>query len=228
MNKTILTLAAISLAAASAWSQSTTVSITNSTATVVPEGNLVGAAEIFSVSGLSGAITDAQLSLDISGGFNGSLYAYLAGPGGQTAILLNRVGLSSTNLTGYSDAGFDITLDSLATNDIHTYQNGTYNLQDGQLAGTWAADGRNLDPQSPGGAFDAASPTLALNIFNGLNAATENGVWTLFIADVAAGGGSPIIDQTILSVTAIPEPSSLALAVVGAAAAFGCWRQTRG
>ena len=223
MNKATLILAVLSLAALNAWSQSVVTSFTNNTATVVPEGNLVGVTEPLDVSGLSGVISDVMVQLDITGGVNGNLYVFLAGPGGQLSVLLNRPGLSAGNPIGYSDAGFDITLDGQATNNIHEYQSGAYTTQAGQLTGTWAADGRDLNPQSSGAAFDASNPTLGLNIFDGLAGASENGMWTLFVADVAAGGGAPIIDQVILTVTT-PEPATLALAATALAAAY-CFRR---
>jgi len=39
-----------------------------------------------------------------------------------------------------------------------------------------------------------------------VNAADLNGTWTLFIADLAAGGGTTVVDWTMLTVTTIPEP----------------------
>jgi hypothetical protein len=141
--------------------------------------------------------------------------------------LLNRVGLSAGNPVGYSDAGFNLTLDGQAANNIHNYQAGSYTIQGGQLTGTWAADGRNIDPQSSGSVFDATSPTLGLNIYDGVDGAGVDGTWTLFVADLAAGGGTPTIDQTVLTINTVPEPASLALAAAGAVGIFLFRRKTR-
>jgi subtilisin-like proprotein convertase family protein len=219
-NQLKLTTAIVGLMAmtsASAWGQ-TVSSFTNSAPTTVPDGNPVGVTEQFAVSGLSGSISDVQVQLDITGGFNGDLYAYLVSPTGQLSVLLNRVGLSAGNPVGYGDAGFNITLDGQAANNIHYYQGGSYAILDGQLTGPWAADGRNIDPQSSGTVFDGTSPTLGLDIYDGVDGAGVNGTWTLFVADLAAGGGTPVIDQTVLTVNTIPEPASLALGAAGAAA----------
>ena len=55
--------------------------------------------------------------------FNGDYYAFLT-HNGKKAVLLNRVGRPEANHgAGYSDDGFDITLDDSATNgDIHVYR----------------------------------------------------------------------------------------------------------
>ena len=166
--KLTTTIGLLTITAASAWSQATS-SFTNNTPTIVPDGNPVGVTEQFTVGGLSGSISDVQVQLDITGGFNGDLYAYLVSPTGQLSVLLNRVGLSAGNPVGYSDAGFNLTLDGQAANNIHYYQSGSYTIQGGQLTGTWAADGRNIDPQSSGSVFDGTSPTLGLNIYNGVD-----------------------------------------------------------
>ena len=231
VNKLKLTTAIVSLmiiTAASAWSQAITVSsFTNNTPTIVPDGNPVGVTEQFAVSGLTGSISDVQVQLDITGGFNGDLYAYLVSPTGQLSVLLNRVGLSAGNPVGYSDAGFNITLDGQAVNNIHYYQAGSYTVQNGQLTGTWAADGRNIDPQSSGSVFDGTSPTLGLDIYDGVDGAGVNGTWTLFVADLAAGGGTAVIDPTALTIDTVPEPASLALAAAGAAGLVLFRRKTR-
>jgi len=146
------------------------------------------------------------LQLNLSGGFNGDLYAYLVNPQGQMAVLLNRSGVNAGNAFGYADAGMAITLDGAASANIHDYQSGSYSLVGGQLTGTWAADGRNVDPLSAGSVFDSAAVSAGLNLFTGVNAADLNGTWTLFIADLAAGGGTTVVDWTMLTVTTIPEP----------------------
>ena len=39
-----------------------------------------------------------------------------------------------------------------------------------------------------------------------------NGVWTLFFADVSAGGGPATLNGWSLDITAVPEPVNVALA----------------
>ena len=220
--KRILTIAAVNLVAVGAWAQLTTntYNLTSTGTAAIPDGNLAGVMETFNVSGLGGNISNVQLSLDITGGFNGDLYAYLTGPGGQMAVLLNRTGLSqaNNNLTGYGNTGFLVTFDDSASNgNIHFY--GATPPLNGfrQVTGMWAPDGRNINPQSSPGTFDSASTSANLALFNSLNGNNANGSWTLFVADVAAGGGTAnlSLDNTILTITTVPEPQTMAMAISG-------------
>src|SRR5215470_4118959 len=71
----------------------------------IPDGNLNGFQNSQTISGLSSPMTDLNVTLEISGGFNGDFYAFLT-HGGATTILLNRVGRNSTSPFGYANAGF--------------------------------------------------------------------------------------------------------------------------
>lgn len=202
-------LMALLLATAPAWAQTVvSTSYTNSTVTSIPDGNPVGVTEQFTVSGLSGSIANVQVQLDITGGFNGDLYAYLVSPLGQMAVLLNRTGVDGSNPSGYANAGFAITLDGTATSDVHFYQSGSYSLVDGRLTGTWAADGRNVDPQSAGSVFGSAATSAGLNLYNGVNGGDVNGTWTLFIADLSGGGGTAVLNGSTITIMTVPEPQS--------------------
>jgi len=178
----------------------------------IPAGNPVGVTETFNVSGVGGAIADVQVSLDITGGFNGDLYAYLVGPDGTLSVLLNRVGVTAGNAYGYGDAGMNITLDGAAVNNIHDYGN----TMGYSLSGTtWAADGRNVDPQSPGATLDGTATTDGLNVFNGdMN---TDGTWTLFIADMVGGGGTAELNSVGLTIMTAPEPQTWVMAGSGLA-----------
>jgi subtilisin-like proprotein convertase family protein len=190
----------------------------------IPDGNPNGILEQLNVSGVDGTIDSIQVNLNILGGYNGDLYAYLAGPQGQTAILLNRPGLTAGDPFGYSDTGFDITLDDnvgLIPN-IHYYENGGYSYSvngNDQVTGTWGSDGINIDPQSAPETFDNTTPSANLTLFDGGDA---NGTWNLFIADMVPGGGTAnLIDfGVVITATATPEPSVLALGILGGAALF--------
>ena len=159
--KQILTLMTVLAVTTAAWGQNLiTTNITVNT--VVPDNNPSGLAEAFTISGVSGAISNVTVSLDVTGGFNGDLYAYLAGPGGF-AVLLNRSGVSGTSTYGYSDAGFNITLSDASANNIHFYQN-VLNPGGGQLTGTWAPDGESISPLSSPSSFPT-TPTATLSSF---------------------------------------------------------------
>lgn len=194
----------LGLLALNAWSQSLTGSFTNSTASAIPDGSPVGLMEQFNVSGMGISISNVQVTLDITGGFNGDLYAYLVSPQGQLAVLLNRPGVTGSNPFGYGDAGMNITLDGQATSNIHDYASGglgSYSL----IGTTWAADGRNVNPLAAGGVLYGTSTAANLSTFQNTDA---NGVWTFFIADLGAGGGTANLNGVILTIMTVPEPQT--------------------
>jgi len=168
----------------------------------IPDGSPVGLLQQFSVSSLAGSITNVQVQMNITGGFNGDLYAYLVNPQGQLSVLLNRVGVTGSNPFGYGDSGMNLTLDGLAANNIHSYASGgpgTYSLS----GTTWAADGRNIDPQAAGSVFNTAATDANLSIYQN---SAPNGVWTFFIADLSSGGGSATLNNVVLTIMSVPEP----------------------
>jgi hypothetical protein len=177
----------------------------------VPEGSLSGWSDSERLSGESGTITSVTVNLDIAGGYNGSLYAYLTYDG-LLVSLLNRVGVGFATPTssafGYGDSGFDITLSSSSSANVHFYQTiPGYNINgDGQLTGTWQPDGSAISPLSAPSSFDSSPGAQTLNSFAGLN---PNGTWTLYVADVATGGGQSQIDSYGLEITTVPEPGGL-------------------
>jgi subtilisin-like proprotein convertase family protein len=175
------------------------------------DGNPVGLTEQFTVSGTSGSISNIQVTLDITGGFNGDLYAYLVGPQGQLAVLLNRPGVTGSNPFGYGNAGFVITLDNSSAN-IHGYGGGYSTNGLGQVTGTWGSDGRNIDPQSLGAVFGSSPTTANLGIFQDGNA---NGVWTFFIADLGSGGGTANLNNVMLTIMTVPEPQTWVMGIMG-------------
>jgi subtilisin-like proprotein convertase family protein len=187
----------------------------NSVNAVIPDGNPVGLASSANISyaGPETGIVSVQVALNITGGFNGDLYAYLLGPNGGLAVLLNRAGLTAGNPFGYGDTGFNITLGDGFANNIHNYQGVFYSITSGQLVGNWTPDGRNINPQSTGAQFDAASTSANLGTFVGSNL---NGQWTLFLADLAGGGGNSTLVSWGLTI-AVPEPQTWALLISGGA-----------
>lgn len=190
---------------------------------VIPDGNSSGWSDTRSISGISDVITDVNVRLNISGGYNGDLYGYLVHSTGY-AVLLNRAGKTSGDSFGYGDAGFNITLDGQASTynkDIHLYNAATPapTFSSGQLTGTWLEDGRNEDPAD---VVDTDSRTALLSSFNALSA---NGTWTLFLADLSAGDTSTLVSWG-LDISVVPEPTTWALGIFGAsAAAGGLWRR---
>jgi subtilisin-like proprotein convertase family protein len=178
----------------------------------IPDGSPIGLVESTNLSGLIGYVSSVQVTLNITGGFNGDLYAYLLGPQGGFSVLLNRVGITGSNPFGYDDTGFNITLDASGVN-VHGYGGGSYTTNGlGQVTGLWAPDGRNINPQSSGSVFDAASTAAGFGVFDSIN---PNGQWTLFIADLSGGGSSTLVSWGLTIVT-VPEPQTWAMVLGGA------------
>jgi subtilisin-like proprotein convertase family protein len=218
-------LAAVFLAGANLRAQVVTTNFYSQTVNAtIPDENPNGYNTAISVSNIVGTISGLTVFLNITNGFNGDLYAWLDNPSGTQAILLNRVGVNSGNAFGYEDSGFDISLNLFATNDIHFYQTLSYTLNSGgQLTGTWASDGRNIDPGSSPSMFDSAAQTEMLNQF--LNT-DPNGDWTIFLADLNGGFESTLVDWA-LQIETVPEPSSIALFGTFGTAAFIFLRRRR-
>ncbi len=159
---------------------------TQAGALAVPDGGGLGVFLQQTVPNLPGPITSVRVALDIEGGWNGDLYAFLT-KGDELAVLLNRPGRESGSLAGYGDSGMRVLLDDAAAGgDIHRYRAGVAGpptfADDGALTGVWAPDGRDTDPDL---ALGSDARTALLSGFAGRSPA---GVWTLFVADLEPGG----------------------------------------
>jgi subtilisin-like proprotein convertase family protein len=167
----------------------------------IPDGNPVGVT-------LSGTVTDIPsgwtvsgltVSLNISGGYNGDLYSYLVAPDGTMVVLMNQPGVA-VNGFGASGAGINITLSDAGGTSIQSETSGSV------LSGTYSAAGSLVN-------------------FNG---AVADGTWTLYFADLSSGGGISTLNGWSLGITAIPEPTNLAMAffgvLLGGAGAFRYFR----
>jgi len=226
-NSFICIFAAATLAASG---QTTTNFTFNNLNLAIPDNNQNGVQDSHTLSGISGTISNLQVSVIISGtdfgAFNGDLYAELVNGAGGFAVLLNRVGVSSNNISGYGDNGFAVTFSDAAANDIHFYQTLSYNLNgNGQLTGIWQPDGENINPLSDPNNFDNAlfDQTALLDSFNGQS---PNDTWTLFLADLSDGGTAQL-ESWSLDITTVPEPTEINLIAGGLVllASSKCWRK---
>ncbi|HOX56451.1 MAG TPA: PEP-CTERM sorting domain-containing protein [Candidatus Paceibacterota bacterium] len=176
----------------------------------IPDGNPAGWSATVDVSGLGTSITPGSISvnLNISGGYNGDLYAYLS-YGGVLLPLLNRVGVHTGDAFGYGDTGFNVTLSDSGANNVHFYGNYSPSFNgSGQLTGTWDPDGRTISPLSTPDKFDAAGTVTFAN-FESLN---PNGTWTIFFADLSSGEESTLVSWD-LNINGVPEPVNVALGI---------------
>ena len=182
---TLLTLLAASGARGSLYIENFT---SGDSVGAIPDGSPIGATFSGMVSDAPGiAVGELTLTLNISGGFNGNLFAYLNAPDGTHVVLMNQPGVTGENPFGASGAGMNIT------------------LQD-----TGAANGSIQNETSAAvlsGLYNAAG-TLA--DFNG---SAADGTWELFFADEVSGGGTSTLTSWSLGINAVPEPVNTALAI---------------
>ncbi len=170
----------------------------------IPDGNPVGVSFSETVSDIPGGSTVSGLTVDlsVSGGYNGYLYAYLVAPNGMLVMLLNQPGATISNPFGYGGSGLNVTLSDTAAGSIQT------------------------TPETPGAVFSGTFQ--AAGTLGAVSGSAADGTWTLYFADVAAGGGQPILNGWSLNITAVPEPTSLALMIFGAGlVGFGIIRYFR-
>ena len=153
---------------------------------------------------LGATVSGLTVSLDISGGYNGNLYAYLVAPNGTMVLLLNQPGVSLGNPFGYAGSGFNITLSDSASGSIQT------------------------TPETPGSIFGSGLDYQAAGSLSGFNGSSADGAWTLFFADETAGGGQAMLNGWSLNITAVPEPANIALVIFGMSfVGFGITRYFR-
>ena len=168
---------------------------------IIPDNDATGVGYALNFAATALTISDVKISLNISGGWNGDLYAYLA-HGSDYVVLLNRVGASTSGADGYGTSGLNILLEPVTTHagimDIHTVQNPASSPT------AYAADGRAVST-------DTSRPQTLDVLLNG----DPNGSWTLFFADRAAVSASTL-NSWELDITAVPEPVSVALACFAA------------
>jgi subtilisin-like proprotein convertase family protein len=212
MKKSLLLSGVLALTISAA--QATVFSFSSGTLNAsVPDGNPAGYSSSIVASGIvddlaDDTILDVNVTLNISGGYNGDLYGYLVSPDGVLTVLLNRTGRTSGNSFGYADAGFNVTLDDSAATDIHAYGgNGG-----SQLTGTYQPDGRTVNPSTVLDTDTRDTLLAAMNNGNG------NGTWTLFLADFSGGENSTLVSWGF-TVDVVPEPTTWALIIFGVVAA---------
>ena len=176
---------------------------------VVPDNNLSGWSDTRTVGAIpAGTFTSLSVDLQLSGGWNGDLYAYLVHSSGFS-VLLDRVGtgVSGVSSFGYGDAGMNVNLAASGTS-IHQYGgNSTFSATP---TGSWQTDNTSGSLAS----FLSTSP---------------NGSWSLFVADLSGGGVSTVQSWGLqMDIVAVPEVETwVAAALAGAFGAFWLSRQMK-
>ena len=176
----------------------------------VPDNNFSGWSDTRTVSTMpAGTFTGLSVDLQLTGGWNGDLYAYLVHSSGFS-VLLDRVGVgvSGVSAFGYGDAGMNVNLAATGTS-IHQYGgNSTFSAAP---TGSWMTDNTSGSLAS----FLSTSP---------------NGTWSLFIADLSGGGVSTVQSWGLqMDIVAVPEVETwVAAALAGLFGAFWLNRQIWG
>ena len=174
---------------------------------VVPDNNFSGWSDTRTVSTMpAGTFTGLSVDLQLTGGWNGDLYAYLVHSSGFS-VLLDRVGVgvSGVSAFGYGDAGMNVNLAATGTS-IHQYGgNSTFSSTP---SGSWLTDNTSGSLAS----FLSTSP---------------NGTWSLFIADLSGGSVSTVQNWGLqMDIVAVPEVETwVAAALAGLFGAFWLNRQ---
>jgi len=168
--------------------------------TAVPDNDDAGltSSQTVAATGIT-QIEQVTVTINLTGGWNGDLYAHLVHDSGFS-VLLNRPGRSLANPDGSGSSGMAINFDDAALADIHT----AIPMSGGSFSGTFQPDGRTTDPFD---VLNTDSRPAMLSSFTGLGA---NGTWTLFIADQSAGETSTLQSWSV-TITGVPEPSTLLL-----------------
>ncbi|MCW1883266.1 PEP-CTERM sorting domain-containing protein [Luteolibacter flavescens] len=164
----------------------------------VPDNDPAGWKDLRNVNLDITRIDSLQVHLEIEGGWNGDLFAYIR-HGDGFSVLLNRVGTTDENGAGSNQSGFDVTFSDSASRDIHTYSGGIF-------SGNFMPDARISNPET---VTNLSPRTEFLSSFNGLD---PNGQWTLFVADMAAMDQARVVSWgiTVTQGMAVPEPTSAA------------------
>ena len=170
-------------------------------AQIIPDNNASGIAFPFNISAPNPSyISGVTVNLNIAGGWNGDLYAYLS-HGSGFSVLLNRVGRTALDADGFGASGFNISLADANVTDIHDFSGSPVN-------GGFAPDGRGINP------FNTLDTSPRNAMLGNFTAYDPNGAWTLFFADVAPTAVSTIQSWTV-SIEAVPEPSVMGIGVLG-------------
>ena len=169
------------------------------------------------ISGVTEPINNLRLSLNISGVPTGNLYAYLGhakdlyhinDSDNVLVVLLNRVGRTAANPSGYQDVGLNVIFEQNAL-DVHQY-NPSGNPLSGPLTGTWDVDGRNISPFTVTTANNRTTLLSSFIVDSSGVPKDPNGLWYLYVENLGVGGtdGKLVSWGMEMNYSAVPEPGT--------------------
>jgi len=181
----------------------------------IPDNNYSGWVSSQEVNTMpAGTLAGVAVNLQLSSSWTGDLYAYLVNDTGF-AVLLDRVGTPSPAF-GYGAGSMTVTLADGSSWDGNTILGNIHG------AGASASGYFNPDNDNAGWATTGASGTLGSFV-----GTSQNGTWTLFVADLSGGGVTTVQSWGLqMDIVAVPELESwIAAALAGAFGAFWVNRQ---
>jgi subtilisin-like proprotein convertase family protein len=222
MKKTLMLLTVV---LTTTWVQATLQPILNYSQTfsggTIADGNPVG--QLFSGQFNHAASWDQVVSvsvgLNISGGYNGDLYAYLVAPNGTLMLLMNQ----PANLSG---SGMNLTLASGNSGDNLAVPNS--GAIESASSGGYLGNSLNQSASVYSPVDSLAFQTVYAAQNSGPTGPLANGTWNLFFADLTGGGGEATLNSWTLNLAVVPEPVDLALGLFAAmllalAGVKHCW-----
>ena len=186
----------------------------------IADGNQVGQSFTgqFTAANSWDQVVAAAVTLNISGGYNGDLYAYLVAPNGTLTMLLNQSG----NLTGSGLTS--VTLTSLVMDGSQIQVNGA---PGGAQTFTASTEGNIQSANDSGSALTGTYQPMDSLLYQSISSAQNtgptgpnaNGTWTLFFADMTpdeGGNGNHTLTSWTLDLAVVPEPVDMALGLFAA------------
>lgn len=144
----------------------------------------------FSVTGLSGSITNVAVSFNASHTYVGDLDVVLKAPGGlPSQVIFSRTGATSSTSFGF--------FSELSSNNTYTFtDSATANWWTAaQAAGSGIIPGGSYRTTAPGPTSNPAPVTSLTNAFTGVT--NPNGTWTLSFRDGASGDTGNVTGATL-------------------------------
>lgn len=169
---------------------------------IIPDNAPAGLPITFTASGLSQPVYTVSLSLTLTHAWAGDLDVVLTSPDGRARLVVfSRIGgrRSSTNGDS-SNFGGQYVFSDFGGDDVWAAAATAPASADTVATGTY----RTSSAGAPSRSDNGGCPTSLTGVFGGLSPAQANGVWTLTIADRAAGDTGAVQAATLRIDDSIP------------------------